>query len=108
MDIVDLQGSAAWRYQPRPYARTNGSEQSPPARPDPKDDAPGALHPQDSARGMFGRAAQTWQQWRSRQAARRVLAAIDERGLRDAGVSPAIAAYEARQPFWRPLRDVRG
>ena len=36
--------------------------------------------------------------WRERTAARR---------LRDAGISPAAAAFESGQPFWRSLGDLR-
>lgn len=45
--------------------------------------------------------------WRDRIRARRALAEIDERSLREAGISPAMAEYEMRQPFWRPLRGER-
>lgn len=41
--------------------------------------------------------------------ARRVLARIDPRTLRDAGIDPVAAYYEATQPFWiaeRRLRDL--
>ena len=45
--------------------------------------------------------------WRERVRARSALAEIDERSLREAGISPAMAEYEMRQPFWRPLRGER-
>jgi uncharacterized protein YjiS (DUF1127 family) len=45
--------------------------------------------------------------WLERIRARRALARIDARSLREAGISPALAEYEANQPFWRPLRDLR-
>ena len=45
--------------------------------------------------------------WRERTAARRCLARMDARSLRDAGISPAAAAYESGQPFWRSLGDLR-
>ncbi len=45
--------------------------------------------------------------WRERIAARRHLAATDARSLRDAGISPAAAAYEAGKPFWRPYGTLR-
>jgi uncharacterized protein YjiS (DUF1127 family) len=57
--------------------------------------------------GLLGWAARKLAAWRERIAARRMLAAISERDLRDAGISPHFADYEARQPFWRPLRDLR-
>jgi uncharacterized protein YjiS (DUF1127 family) len=45
--------------------------------------------------------------WLERIRARRSLARIDARSLREAGISPGLAEYEANQPFWRPLRDLR-
>ena len=45
--------------------------------------------------------------WLERIRARRALARIDERTLREAGISPVLAEYEANQPFWQPLRDQR-
>ena len=45
--------------------------------------------------------------WRGRIDARRHLAAMDVRSLRDAGTSPAAAAYESGKPFWKPLGHLR-
>ena len=45
--------------------------------------------------------------WRERIAARRHLAAMDARSLRDAGISPAAAAFECGRPFWQPLGPLR-
>lgn len=45
--------------------------------------------------------------WRERAAARRRLALMDARSLRDAGISPAAAAYEAQRPFWHELNGQR-
>jgi uncharacterized protein YjiS (DUF1127 family) len=45
--------------------------------------------------------------WRERARARNALAQVDERSLRDAGISPAQASFEASQPFWRRLRSPR-
>ena len=45
--------------------------------------------------------------WRERNAARRHLAALDARSLRDAGISPAAAAYESGKSFWQPLGPLR-
>ena len=45
--------------------------------------------------------------WRERTAARRCLARMDARSLRDAGISPAAAAFELGRPFWRSLGDLR-
>ncbi|HWI27166.1 MAG TPA: DUF1127 domain-containing protein [Stellaceae bacterium] len=39
--------------------------------------------------------------WRRRIQGRADLALLDERSLRDIGVSPAQARYEASKPFWR-------
>lgn len=47
--------------------------------------------------------------WRERAQARRDLAQIDARSLREAGIDPAMADFEAAQPFWRQpttLRDL--
>jgi uncharacterized protein YjiS (DUF1127 family) len=45
--------------------------------------------------------------WRERIVARRHLAAMDARSLRDAGICPAAAAFECGKPFWRPLGPLR-
>lgn len=45
--------------------------------------------------------------WRLRSRARRVLAGIDRRTLRDAGIDPVAAQYEAAQPFWIAERRLR-
>ncbi len=45
--------------------------------------------------------------WRERARTRNTLAEVDERALRDAGIAPTQAAFEARQPFWRRLRSPR-
>jgi uncharacterized protein YjiS (DUF1127 family) len=45
--------------------------------------------------------------WRERRAARRALAQIDARSLRDVGIAPELVGYEISQPFWRDLRDWR-
>jgi uncharacterized protein YjiS (DUF1127 family) len=39
--------------------------------------------------------------WRARTVARRDLAAMDARSLRDAGISPAAAACESGKTFWQ-------
>lgn len=52
---------------------------------------------------------QTLATWRERAATRRALAEIDAATLRDAGISPGMAAFEAAQPFWQApvmLRDI--
>ncbi len=45
--------------------------------------------------------------WRERTTARRCLAQMDARSLRDAGISPAAAAYESGKPFWRAMGALR-
>jgi uncharacterized protein YjiS (DUF1127 family) len=45
--------------------------------------------------------------WRERTAARRCLAQMDARSLRDAGISPAAAAYESGKPFWQQMGGLR-
>ena len=53
------------------------------------------------------RLVMTLEIWRERIATRRNLAAMDARSLRDAGISPAAAAYESGKAFWQasgPLR----
>lgn len=53
------------------------------------------------------RLAMTLKLWRARTAARRQLAAMDARSLRDAGISPAAAAYESGKSFWQPFGSLR-
>ena len=45
--------------------------------------------------------------WRQRTAMRRNLAQMDARSLRDAGISPAAAAYESGKPFWQEMGPLR-
>jgi uncharacterized protein YjiS (DUF1127 family) len=45
--------------------------------------------------------------WRERTAQRRSLAQMDARSLRDAGISPAAAAYESGKSFWQPMGGLR-
>lgn len=49
------------------------------------------------SRSLIGRIAT----WRARATGRRELLAMDERMLRDIGVSPSVVYAEARKPFWR-------
>jgi uncharacterized protein YjiS (DUF1127 family) len=53
------------------------------------------------------RLAMTIKVWRERSLARRHLAAMDARSLRDAGISPAAAAYETGKAFWQPFGSLR-
>ena len=46
-------------------------------------------------------------EWRRRARARRELAGVPARDLKDAGLTPEMAAHEAAQPFWRPLNAER-
>jgi uncharacterized protein YjiS (DUF1127 family) len=45
--------------------------------------------------------------WRERRKMRRSLALMDSRSLRDAGISPAAAAYESGKPFWAKMGPLR-
>lgn len=56
---------------------------------------------------LLQRLALTVALWRERTAQRRSLAQMDTRSLRDAGVSPAAAAYESGKSFWQPMGDLK-
>jgi uncharacterized protein YjiS (DUF1127 family) len=60
-----------------------------------------------TTRSWRGRMAFTLAVWRQRVMTRRCLAQMDARSLRDAGISPAAAAYESGKPFWRKMGDLR-
>lgn len=45
--------------------------------------------------------------WRERTVARRCLAQMDARSLRDAGISPAAAAFGSGRPLWQKLGGLR-
>lgn len=53
------------------------------------------------------RVALTLAVWRRRAEARRSLALMDARSLRDAGISPIAASYEASKPFWKKMTSLR-
>jgi uncharacterized protein YjiS (DUF1127 family) len=53
------------------------------------------------------RVAATVATWRVRVAARRHLAQLDARTLRDIGVAPTVAAVEADTPFWKKMAPLR-
>jgi uncharacterized protein YjiS (DUF1127 family) len=55
-------------------------------------------------RETFGTAMRTWSQ---RRRARNEFHLIDARSLREIGIAPCALDYDLRQPFWRPLRDLR-
>jgi uncharacterized protein YjiS (DUF1127 family) len=63
--------------------------------------------PATPRRTLWQKTVLTWVIWRQRTATRRFLAQVDARSLTEAGISPAAAAYEAGQPFWRPMRGLR-
>ena len=69
---------------------------------------PDAFVTSASPRPSLGhRLAATLRLWRERTASRRHLAAMDARSLRDAGISPAAAAYESGKSFWQPVGPLR-
>jgi uncharacterized protein YjiS (DUF1127 family) len=56
---------------------------------------------------LLRRLAFTLALWRERRDTRRRLAEMDARSLRDAGISPAAAAYESGKPFWAQMGPLR-
>ena len=66
-----------------------------------------ASSPLSSRPSLRHRLATTLTLWRERVAARRNLAAMDARSLRDAGISPAAAAYKSGKAFWQALGPLR-
>ncbi len=63
--------------------------------------------PVSSRPSLRRRLATTLKIWRDRVSMRRQLAAMDARSLRDAGISPAAAAYESGKTFWQALGPLR-
>lgn len=63
--------------------------------------------PASSRPSLLQRLVMTLNLWQERVVTRRALAAMDARGLRDAGISPAAAAYEAGKSFWQPVGPIR-
>ena len=64
--------------------------------------------PKHTPRPSIGRrVAATVATWRARVAVRRHLAQLDARTLRDIGVAPAVAAFEAGKPFWKKMAPLR-
>ncbi len=63
--------------------------------------------PATSKGSLLRRLAFSWAVWRERTAMRRCLARMDARSLRDAGISPAAAAYEIGQAFWEKIGFLR-
>lgn len=68
--------------------------------------APAVVTPRESW-SLVGSIVATLRVWRSRSAARRELASLDERMIRDIGLDRGTVDYEASQSFWRHPRDWR-
>jgi uncharacterized protein YjiS (DUF1127 family) len=51
--------------------------------------------------GTFTAFAQILQTWRNRTHDRNAIAQLDQRTLRDLGISESQARFEANKPFWR-------
>ncbi len=51
--------------------------------------------------GTFAAVADTIAIWRRRSRERRELASLDQRTMRDLGMTASQAAFEANKPFWR-------
>ena len=65
---------------------------------------PGALRRRISRQGLWSvlsRSLDRLREWRQRSRGRRELAALDERMLRDIGLSQADVWREINKPFWR-------
>ena len=59
-------------------------------------------HRQRRARdGIVGRVLATFREWRRRSHDRAELAKLDDRMLRDIGLTEADAEYLSNKPFWR-------
>ncbi len=71
------------------------------------DGSSGRFITQAASQSLLARAAFTLAVWRERVEMRRCLAHMDARSLRDAGISPAAAAFEAGKPFWRQAGPLR-
>jgi len=54
-----------------------------------------------TARGAVRRLLATWREWRRRARGRAQLARLDDRMLRDIGLTRADAAFLSNKPFWR-------
>ncbi|WP_425064240.1 DUF1127 domain-containing protein [Reyranella sp.] len=74
---------------------------------DPLAEAPAVQSMRAARLPLHGRLLAVLRLWRDRTRARHALAEVDGRSLRDAGIAPAQAAFEARQPFWRRPGSLR-
>ena len=54
-----------------------------------------------AARGVAGRILTTWREWRRRAHSRAELAGLDDRMLKDIGLSRGDAEFLSNKPFWR-------
>jgi uncharacterized protein YjiS (DUF1127 family) len=70
-------------------------------------DAPDLYLSSAGKRGLRQSLVLTLALWRERREMRRSLALMDSRSLRDAGISPAAAAYESGKPFWAKMGTLR-
>jgi uncharacterized protein YjiS (DUF1127 family) len=68
---------------------------------------PVVVAPRASWSLILGLMVATLREWRRRRAARRELASLDERALRDIGLDRGVVDYEVSRSFWRPPRDWR-
>jgi uncharacterized protein YjiS (DUF1127 family) len=65
----------------------------------------GTAKPDHSA--LFPRLAALAGSWLERHRSRRALAELDERMLRDIGLSPSEAMEESVLPFWKPVTGLQ-
>ena len=54
-----------------------------------------------AARGVASRMLATWQEWRRRAHGRAELAGLDDRALKDIGLTRGDAEFLSNKPFWR-------
>ena len=57
--------------------------------------------PRGAMSGIAGRVLTTFREWRRRAHDRAELAKLDDRMLRDIGLTPADAEFLSSKPFWR-------
>ncbi|MDJ0955390.1 MAG: DUF1127 domain-containing protein [Arenicellales bacterium] len=62
----------------------------------------GSSHLGSNVRSLVTRAVNTVFEWNRRSRQRRHLSTLDDRFLRDMGISGEQARAEFRKPFWRP------